>query len=119
MADTVDAAALERAWQERVKARAEFEADPRSLEDQDVAEAYWARIDAAEEVITADRSGAPRAAEMQVWVAWAWAYPTTAKGIAAMVQQSDFAGLSAVGDQLDQHEKALLGAIANLRMRRL
>jgi hypothetical protein len=105
---------IEQHWQERCRAYRAFETDPEVPDDDERAQGYWDRIDAAEIGILNSTSNTQRAAEIALWVAWSHAHPSTA-GNPAAVDQGDFAALRAVFRRLDWHEKMMFRALAALR----
>lgn len=110
---------LERLWDERCRALAEYDADDAAMDDEAINRSYWDRIEAAEDAIVAHTSTTPRAAELRLWIALfhgSGSHVSRIAGpIASAIQQGETAPLTAAYDQLDFHEQAILVAILNLR----
>ncbi|RDE05577.1 hypothetical protein [Sphingomonas aracearum] len=105
------AASLEAHWQARRRAYAEFDADPDSLDDPEVGQRYWDRIDAAESAILNSPDTSTRAAELRLWVAWSHCDATRREAVA----QGDVTALLRERAKLDWQEKLIFAAILNLR----
>ena len=110
-----DDADIERHWHARAQAYREFEADPHVLDDDDAADPYWARIDAAEIAILNSPASTPRAAEIRLWVAWSHARSSSLAGSDVLVAQGNYEALQNAQPRFDWHEKLIFAAIGNLR----
>lgn len=110
---------LERLWDERCRALAEYDADFAAMEDEAINRSYWDRIEAAEDAIVEHASTTPRAAELRLWIALfhgSGSHVSRIEGpVAIAIQQGETAPLIAAYAQLDFHEQAILIAILNLR----
>jgi len=106
---------IERHWHDRARAYREFEADPHVMDDDDAADPYWARIDAAEIAILNSPTSTPRAAEIRLWVAWSHTRSSSVAASDVLVAQGDFAALQNAQPRFDWHEKLIFAAIGNLR----
>jgi len=105
---------VERHWQDRCAAFREFEADAQVLDDQEVQDAYWRRIDAAEIAVLASTFRTRRTAELQLWIAWSH-YEPSSSTVERLVMQGDYAALARMRAALDWNEKMLFAAITTLR----
>lgn len=106
-----DPSNIEQHWQARCTAYREFDADPLVLDDDERANGYWNRIDAAEIAILNSPDTSRRATELRLWVAWSHCDEANRTAVA----QGDVPTLRRVHASLDWHEKLIFAAILNLR----
>lgn len=104
-------AGIEEHWRDRCTTYREFDADPAVLDDNERANDYWDRIDAAESAILNSPDTSIRAAELRLWVAWSHCDETNRTAVA----QGDVEALHRIRRSLDWHEKLIFTAILNLR----
>ena len=110
-APALPSSSIEKHWRDRCIAYREFEADPIVLADNERANDYWDRIDAAEVAILNNPDTSTRAAELRLWVAWSHCDETNRTAVA----QADVPVLRGMHASLDWHEKLIFAAILNLR----
>lgn len=109
-------ASIERHWLDRCVAYREFEADPDVLDDNERANDYWDRIDAAEIAILNSPDVTARAAELRLWVAWSHCQPSShGTDVGPLVALGDVSALHRIRDSLDWNEKLIFAAILYLR----